>query len=64
MSDPNQKYLNSNLHRSSSTVTWSSSCRSPPMRGEGKITYDGTDSCSGTPKFVGEERTMTIRLAG
>jgi hypothetical protein len=62
MSDPNQKCVNSNFHRSGSKVAWPSSCRSPPTKGAGQIACDGTDSCSGTPKFTREEQTMTIKL--
>jgi hypothetical protein len=34
------------------------------MRSDGQITCDGTDSCSGTPKFIGEEQATTVKLIG
>jgi len=63
-SDPNQKCENSNFQRTDSTVSWTSTCKNPPMTGEGKITYDSPDSYSGALKYTSEGHTVTINLTG
>jgi hypothetical protein len=63
-SDPNQKCENSNFQRSGSTVTWTSTCKNPPMTGAGQITYDNPDAYSGTITFNSEGHVMTIKLTG
>lgn len=57
--------VNSDLKRVGSTVTWTSSCPGPPVTtGEGEITYEGTDSYTGTLKFLSDDGNMTINLTG
>ena len=63
-SNPEQQCDNSSFQRSGSTVTWTTSCKNPPMTGEGQITYDGPDAYSGTIKFKSEGGAMTIKLTG
>lgn len=62
--NPEQKCENTNFQRSASTVTWATSCKNPPMTGEGQITYDSPDSYSGTITFNSEHGAMTIKLTG
>ena len=63
-SNPDQKCENTNFQRSGSTVSWTSSCKNPPMTGEGQITYDSPDSYSGTIKFTSQGGAMTLKLTG
>jgi hypothetical protein len=62
--NPDQKCENTNFQRSASSVTWTTTCKNPPMTGEGQITYDSPDSYSGTIKFTSEQGAMTIKLTG
>ena len=56
---------NSDMSRDGNKVTWTSSCSGPPaMTGQGEITYEGTDSYSGTIKYVTDDGNMTINLTG
>ena len=63
-SNPDQKCENTNFQRSASSVTWTTSCKNPPMTGEGQITYDSPDSYSGTIRFTTEGGAATIKLTG
>jgi hypothetical protein len=57
--------VNSDMNRVGSKVTWTSTCAGPPaMTGQGEITYDGTDSYTGTIKYASAEGNMTINLTG
>lgn len=62
--NPDQKCENTAFQRSGSTVTWTTSCKNPPMTGEGQITYDSPDAYSGTITFNSEGHVMTIKLTG
>lgn len=55
----------SNFERVGSKVTWTVQCTGEmTMSGVGEMTFEGTDSYTGTVKFTGNEMTMTVRLSG
>ena len=56
---------NSAMMRAGNKVTWTSSCSGPPaMTGQGEITYEGTDSYTGTIRYITDEGNMIINLTG
>ena len=55
---------NSGYTQEGSKVTWETVCTDPAMTGTGEITFEGTDSYTGTIKFASEQGNMTIRLTG
>ena len=57
--------VNSEMKKVDNKVTFKSVCAGPPaMTGEGEITFEGTDSYTGTIKYVIEGGSMTINLTG
>ncbi len=56
---------NSEIKKVDNKVTFKSVCAGPPaMTGEGEIIFEGTDSYTGTIKYVIEGGSMTINLTG
>jgi hypothetical protein len=59
-----QNCTNTNFTRVDNKVTWEVKCTGPAMTGTGEIVYSGTDSYTGTIRFVSAEGNMTINLSG
>lgn len=63
--DERMKCTNSDYKRDGAKATWKTVCAGPPqMTGEGEITFDGSNSYSGTIKFNSSDGNMTIKISG
>ncbi len=49
---------------SGNKVTWTETCESPAMTGQGEIIRQGDDAYSGTISYASEHGVMTIKVAG
>ncbi|MGH8253091.1 MAG: DUF3617 domain-containing protein [Steroidobacteraceae bacterium] len=63
--DDRMHCTNTNFQRTGNKATWQTVCQGPPaMNGVGEMTFDGSDSYSGTIKYSGDQGAMTIKLSG
>jgi hypothetical protein len=63
--DAQHKCRRTDERSAGSTYTWKEVCAGPPeMKGEGKITYSGRDSYTGTIQYTSSEGNMTTKLNG
>jgi len=54
-----------NVQQDGNTIRWQVSCSGEmDMSGEGEITFDTPDSCTGWIKFLAEGMSMTVNLSG
>jgi len=59
-----QKCTRSEYITTDNKVTWTESCKSPPMTGKGEITRQGNDAYTGTIVYASAQGNMTIKLSG
>lgn len=62
--NPQQKCKRSEYTVTGNKITWTESCESPPMTGQGEIIRQGNDAYTGTIKYASEQGNMTIKLTG
>jgi hypothetical protein len=63
-SDPSQNCTSSNMQQTDTGVTWTMTCESPPMTGEGEIQFISPDEYSGEIRMTSDEGSMTMKIAG
>jgi len=59
-----QKCTRSEYMMAGDKVTWTESCVSPPTKGKGEITRQGSDAYTGSITYASEQGNMTIKLTG
>jgi hypothetical protein len=62
--NPNQKCKRSPYTITGNKITWTETCESPAMTGQGEIIRQGNDAYTGSIKYASEQGNMTIKLTG
>ena len=62
--DPKQNCKPSDFNKVGNKLTWKMACDSPPMSGEGELTFNGTDAYEGKFTMHAEQFDMQMHLSG
>lgn len=62
--DSSQNCRTTSFDQTPGKITWTMVCDSPPMTGDGEITFNGTDAYSGFVNMNSEQMTMRVNMSG
>ena len=62
--DSNQNCRTTRFDQTSGKVSWTMVCDSPPMTGDGEITFNGADAYAGVVNMKSEQMTMRVTMSG
>lgn len=62
--DSSQNCRTTSFDQTAGKITWTMVCDSPPMTGDGEVTFNGTDAYSGFVNMKSEQMTMRVNMTG
>lgn len=62
--DASQNCRTTSFDQTPGKITWTMVCDSPPMTGDGEVTFNGTDAYSGFVNMKSEQMTMRVNMSG